>query len=594
MDGNAAHGFVVDGVAGNDGNDGSSAKPLKSIGKAIELAAQSLAATARPDIYIVAGSAKSTYEYHVSALDIPTGINLYGGYGALADGKRNRNLSRRSVVRSADRIMIGAGKTDAQRDGRIDTVELVSVATDQQIEFVRLVGFHRYTFHRMAIVADNTTTALWVKGDYLEAGAVVEITRSSFNNTGGANVPHVMAAIFDASSAGTLDVRVEKSELRAGDAGQFSGGVAAYATEHNKGVLHLTMLDSKVVAGPAGSTIGVLAGGTPGVDSSALEVGRVVLERNTIIVHPGKVGVAVPVPPDTQSKPLDLVEGGVKPVEPVVGDGDALGVTPKKAKTTEPLTFNGHAGIRIARATQRAMLRNNVVALGSLPGSAGPAVQPSEKPKPGQFGFVDTQKLLLGGTLAKALKNSRVALSLSETSARIVNNSLLHGDTAISITAAGHEFEVTNNLFVPDGSGTGLRCTSKVGIMKLRHNLFAKGLGTFVDCAAGNATLQVKAATAEPAKVLNQLTAFAAVGNLIEAPAVGLDLSKAELGRLQSGSKAKDAGLTTFVISGEEVAAGLGEQDIGIDIDGAQRDEQWDIGAHELPAALEPAPEPAQ
>lgn len=588
-DGNAAKGFIVDVVAGNDANDGSLAKPLKSIGKAVELAAQSLATAARPDIYLVTGSAKSTYEYNVSGLTIPTGINLYGGYGALDNGRRSRNLSRRTVVRATGGVTIGATKADAARDGRLDTIELVSLATTSQIEFVRLVGFRHYTFHRTVVTADNTTTALWVKGDYLEAGAVVELARSVFGNTGGANVPHVMAVIFDASSAGTLEVRVEKSEFIAGDAGQFSGGVAAYASQQLKSVVHFTMRDSKVVVGPAGATVGVLAGGTPGFDISDLHVGRVVLERNTIIVQPGKAGATQA--SSSGAAASDAVDGGVQKVDPaVVGAGDALEVAPPKPKSETAMKFSGHTGVRIVDAGERAVLRNNIVALGSLPTAAVVEAAPKEKPKPGQIGFIDVQSLLIG---SKLLQHARVALSVSDTSARIINNTLLHGETAISIAAAGHEFEITNNLLIPDGTGTGLRCTTKVGLMKLRHNLFAKGLGTYVDCAAGNASLQVKAATAEPAKALNQLTAFAATGNLVESPAVGLELGKADLGRLQSSSKARDAGLTTFVISGEEVAAGFSEQDIGIDIDGVVRDDHWDIGAHELPPAPLPEAPPA-
>lgn len=132
FDGNLTGAIWVSEQEGNDSNTGAIDSPLKTIGKAVLVAeARSLGSR---DIYIV----KGTYAEDVALSD---GINLFGGYGLLNSGSRERNISvNETKITGVDNL--GKFGVDFEHIGSVDLNYslLVSNSTQTVIDGLTVEG----------------------------------------------------------------------------------------------------------------------------------------------------------------------------------------------------------------------------------------------------------------------------------------------------------------------------------------------------------------------------------------------------------------------------------------------------------------------
>lgn len=268
-DADLAKGVVVDVVSGKDDGDGSLAKPVQTLAKAVTLAAKA------KHIYLISSEKPFVVKQQ---LVLGPGSALYGGY--YKDGEKwVRSLEKRGVIALEKGIVLKLQSTAALPEAlgsvRLDTVGV----TGDQTGLMTIQNVHA-TLLRTDVTQTKGEDAVRVIAYY--GKTIADLQQSTILHKG--NSAGNAVGLHGSVTVGTAAINLRGTEIAIGPAIGQVAGVKIYGKPAAATSIDFSMVDSKVSIEGGKKGWGVLLGhdGADPTPNASLVMRRAILERNVI------------------------------------------------------------------------------------------------------------------------------------------------------------------------------------------------------------------------------------------------------------------------------------------------------------------------
>ncbi len=293
LDGDLAKAIWVAGDGDDVLGDGSIVKPYRTIKKAVDLAK----VDATKDVYVAAGNFPQATNLELK------GVRIYGGYGPLVSGLRERDpFVFLTKISNAAPMLFGIVAANSSLTGHDSVVAGFHFTTAESIAGVVVLG-------ASAVVEDNQFISPSTLGNALLGVLIINGSLGTFdvlvanndikiNSASGpdAQIHGIMAV--NIKNGSQLNLVVKNNFIQMGNATQWSSGVTAY-TETPLALLNLNAEANSVTVGAAETATGIALGakydsGSSGVKPDAFFTNAVIARNKISGVDVGsKTGVGV-------------------------------------------------------------------------------------------------------------------------------------------------------------------------------------------------------------------------------------------------------------------------------------------------------------